>query len=261
MKTFKLFIIALAIAAFGFGQTILSTTTLGAALTSSTTTVTLASTSTMLGSGPVNQINTCLYIDGELFGVATVVSSTVVTVQGRGKGCGAIGVSSRPEAHVNGATVYFANTVTNGTFITPAASLIGKNTQPNSQHYPGEACTAGNETALPLIYIFNGVKLDCFASGVWVQVNAPGPPVLGSTVTPPTGVMTATGTIFLTDTGTNAVTGLTVPHGFSPGMSITIIPGGAFTTTNATNIRIASTAVAGKALIMTWDGSKWDPSY
>ena len=261
MKTIKLTIIALALAAFGFGQTILSTTTLGAALTAATTTVTLASTSTMQTAGPVNQINTCLFIDGELFGVATVVSSTVVTVQGRGKGCGAIGLSSRPEPHASGAIVYFANTVTNGNFITPAASLIGKNTIPASQHYPGETCTAANETALPLIYIQNGVKLDCLASGVWIQTNAPGPPVLGSVYTVPAGAIVPTGNIFLTDTGTAAATSITVPHGWGAGMSITIIPGGAFTTTNAGNIRIASTAVAGKALIMTWDGAKWDPSY
>lgn len=262
MKTFKLFIIALALTAFGFGQVILSTTTLGAAIAStSTTSITLASTSTMLNAGPSNQINTCLYIDSELFGVVSVDSSTKVTVQGRGKGCGAIGLASRPTLHLSGATVYFANTVTNGTFITPAASLIGKNTQPGSQQYPGNACTASNETALPLIYIQNGVKLDCLASGVWIQVNAPGPPVLGSTVTPPAGVMTATGTIFLTDTGTSAVTGITVPHGWAPGMCLTIIPGGAFTTTTATNVRIASTAVAGKALFMCWDSSKWNPSY
>ena len=260
MKTIKLTIIALALAAFGFGQTILSTTTLGAAITSTTTstTVTLASTSTMQTSGPVNQINTCLYIDAELFGVATVVDSTHVTVQGRGKGCGAIGLSSRPVTHLSGATVYFANTVTNGTFITPAASLIGKNIQPASQQYPGNSCTASAETALPLIYLFNGVKLDCLASGRWIQVNAPGPPVLGSVYTVPAGTIVPTGNIFLTDTGTAAATSITLPHGWAPGMCITIIPGGAFTWTTAGNIRATGTAVAGKATFFCWDGAKWD---
>jgi hypothetical protein len=43
--------------------------------------------------------------------------------------------------------------------------------------------------------------------------------------------------------------------------SITIIPTGIFTTTAAGNIALASTAVVGKALIMTYDGTKWYPSY
>lgn len=43
--------------------------------------------------------------------------------------------------------------------------------------------------------------------------------------------------------------------------SITIIPTGVFTTTAAGNIKIASTAVVGKALTMTYDGTYWYPSY
>lgn len=268
MKTKMILFLALvAIASLGFGQVALPTTTLASALAVPTaaspnqTTVNLTSTSTMLNSGPSNQINTCLYVDNEVLGVTTVVDSTHVIVQQRGRGCGAIGLSARPAAHASGATVWFANTVTNGNFITPAASYIGKDSQPTGQVTPGSSCTASSFLALPLIYLFSGTKLDCLASGVMIQVDSPGTPVLGSTVTAPAGVMTATGTIFLTDTGTAAVTGLTVPHGWQPGMSITIIPGGAFTTTTATNIRIASTAVTGKALIMTWDGAKWDPSY
>src|ERR1035437_3898888 len=43
--------------------------------------------------------------------------------------------------------------------------------------------------------------------------------------------------------------------------TITLIPDAAFTTTTGGNIAIISTAVIGKALIMTCDGTSWYPSY
>lgn len=49
--------------------------------------------------------------------------------------------------------------------------------------------------------------------------------------------------VTLTDTGTAAMTGITAPYATFAGR-ITIIPGGAFTWTNATNIAKAGTAVA-----------------
>ena len=47
------------------------------------------------------------------------------------------------------------------------------------------------------------------------------------------------------------------------GGQITLIPTGIFTTTTAGNIALASTAVVGKALMMTYDATttKWYPSY
>lgn len=62
--------------------------------------------------------------------------------------------------------------------------------------------------------------------------------------------------------GTTAVVNITVPYtGFAG--TIVLIPDGAFTTTNAGNIAIASTAVVSKALYMTYDlvQGKWYPSY
>ncbi len=260
MKTMtKLIAIFALLGASCFGQTILSSTTLGAAITTTgTTSLTLTSTSTMLNRGGANQINTCLYIDRELFGVISVDSSTKVTVQARGASCGAIGAAGRPTTHASGATVYFANTATLGNVTIPAASYIGSNIQTISEN--NGSCTATAELVLPRIYLYSGNIYDCMG-GHWVQTNAPGHPFLGATYTVPAGAIVPTGTIFLTDTGTSQATSITVPHGWAPGMAITIIPGGAFTTTTGGNIRIASTAVAGKALIMTWDGTAWDPSY
>ena len=47
------------------------------------------------------------------------------------------------------------------------------------------------------------------------------------------------------------------------GGQLTLIPTGIFTTTTAGNIALASTAVVGKALVMTYDAitTKWYPSY
>ena len=49
----------------------------------------------------------------------------------------------------------------------------------------------------------------------------------------------------------------------SGGGQIVLIPTGIFTTTTAGNIALISTAVVGKALIMTYDSAtaKWYPSY
>lgn len=64
--------------------------------------------------------------------------------------------------------------------------------------------------------------------------------------------------------GTTAIATITAPNPISAGGGqITLIPTGAFTTTTAGNIALASTAVVSKALIMTYDTTtaKWYPSY
>ena len=64
--------------------------------------------------------------------------------------------------------------------------------------------------------------------------------------------------------GTAAIATITPPAPIaSGGGQITLIPTGAFTTTTAGNIAIVTTAVVGKALVMTYDttAAKWYPSY
>lgn len=63
--------------------------------------------------------------------------------------------------------------------------------------------------------------------------------------------------------GIAAIDTITAPPGLTNGGQITIIPTGVFTTTLAGNIALASTAIASKALIMTYVAStaKWYPSY
>lgn len=254
--TLALILAVLVLAPPATAQTILSTTTLGAAITSSTCqtlTIQLASTSTMQGVGTQGNPNTVIYVDKEMDYVNTVVDSTHVTV----KRCQGVGASAIPVTHANGAIVWFSNT----TGPNPAGLIGFKNGQTNSE--VTGSCTANLIIGLPLIYEFSGNKYDCLPGG-WTQTNAPGVPVLGAVYTVPAGTIAPTGTVFLTDTGTNQATGIAVPNGAGPGFTITIIPGGAFTTTTSgglANIRIASTAVAGKALIFTYDGAKWNPSY
>lgn len=251
--TLALILAVLVLAPSATAQVILSTTTLGAAITSSTCpiiTIQLASTSTMQGLGTQGNPNTIIYLDKEMDYVNTVVDSTHVTV----KRCQGIGASAIPTTHANGAIVWFANT----TGANPAGLIGFKNGQPFSE--VSGSCTSNLIIGLPLIYEFSGDRFDCLGS-LWVQTYPEVPALASATVTIPAGVLTPTGTVMITDTGTNAMTGIAVPNGAGPGFTVTFIPGGAFTTTTATNIGIASTAVTGKALIMTWNGTKWSPSY
>jgi hypothetical protein len=73
--------------------------------------------------------------------------------------------------------------------------------------------------------------------------------------------ITATGRVFHV-TGAAAIATLNGPAGYIA-ETLTLIPDGAFTTNASGNIAIASTAVVGKAMIMTYDPgtSKWYPSY
>jgi hypothetical protein len=64
--------------------------------------------------------------------------------------------------------------------------------------------------------------------------------------------------------GTTAIATITAPSNIlASGGQVTLLPQAAFTTTTAGNIQIASTAVAGRAMVMTYNPltSKWYPSY
>jgi hypothetical protein len=87
--------------------------------------------------------------------------------------------------------------------------------------------------------------------------NATAPTIASATTIAPT-------TSIVIVSGTTAIATITAPTPISlTGGQITIIPTGIFTTTTAGNIALASTAVVGKALIMTYNQgtAKWYPSY
>lgn len=181
MKTItKLIFAFVLIAALSFGQTALSSTTLGAAITTNNTgnqSITLSSTSTMLGLNTQNSPQTVLYVDKEFMWVVSVTDSTHVIVA-RAKGPGEAG---RPTGHANGAIVLFANAINNGTGTTgttyqvPAASAF-KSEQRDGETYG--SCTATNEMFLPRVYLPSGDILDCKrtgaagTSGQWILVGS-----------------------------------------------------------------------------------------
>jgi len=169
IKTLSLTMLLVAVA---FGQASLSTTTLGAAVsTTNATSITLASTSTMLSSGPANQINTFLWVDRELMAVTTVVDSTHVTVR-RAAGVGAGG---RPTLHANGAKVYFSLTTSQA----PAGNYFSNGSVVSEV---AGGCTSTSEFVLPKIYVFSGNIYDCKSGGQWVLVGNGSMGVIGTRV-------------------------------------------------------------------------------
>lgn len=107
------------------------------------------------------------------------------------------------------------------------------------------AGTANNYLAGPLITA--GLK----------ATSAAAPTIASATTIAPT-----TQIAFIS--GVAPVVTITAPSPISlGGGQITLIPTGIFTTTTAGNIALASTAIVGKALIMTYDATttKWYPSY
>lgn len=94
------------------------------------------------------------------------------------------------------------------------------------------------------------------ASPVWVrsQYIANTQAAIASTTT-----IAPTATVFHVS-GTAAIATITPPASDFLG-AITLIPDAAFTTVTTGNIMLASTGVVNKALIMTYDGAKWYPSY
>lgn len=245
----KIFALTLAIVTLSYGQTAITKTTISAAMTVGQSTIVLASaTGVSVQAGAGNEIITGLYVDREFLRVVALVSGTTYSVQ-RGQG------SSRQTAHASGAVVWIGP-LRNGPFIPGAI--------PETSEVSG-GCTQANESYTARIYIVSGNRYTCMGiapAGQWALVSSPHRPVLGAVVASPAGLLTPSGTVFHIS-GTNAITGFVLPPGWGSGMCLTIIPDAAFTTTNATNVAIASTGVTSKAMFQCWDDTttKWYPSY
>lgn len=83
------------------------------------------------------------------------------------------------------------------------------------------------------------------------------PTIASATTIAPTALITFV-------SGTTSIATITVPQALlATGGQLTLIPTGIFATTTAGNIALITTAVVGKALIMTYDAgiAKWYPSY
>ena len=113
----------------------------------------------------------------------------------------------------------------------------------------GALTVVGNQTTTGLVTV-NGNQIISGYTDIGVGADV----ASATTITP-------TGQIFRV-TGAVAIATINLPFTSFSGQ-ITLIPTGAFTTTIAGNIALASTAVVSKALILTYlpATGKWHPSY
>ncbi len=240
MKT-KLILAITLLAVSAFGQTALTSTTVTNAITVNQQTFAVASTTGMTAANPVSK----LYIidkggqgRGELVTVTAVNSATSVTVS-------------------RGSQFRAPHTALSVAVLINAAQAI-------QSFDPVGSCVAANTLYTPWINQNNGNQWLCSTKTLaWVpgfnNFNEPKQPT--ADVASVAGLTVVTSPLFHV-TGSNAITGWTLPATFVGGTFCTI-PDAAYTTTNATNIAIASTAVIGKLLCFTWSSAdtKWYPTY
>jgi hypothetical protein len=142
--------------------------------------------------------------------------------------------------------------------------LIG---QPNwfQAYDPNGSCVTASVYASPWVNTLTGNQWLCSTiTQTWVPSwgNPSGDAfAVTAAVASAAGAILPSGPLFHV-TGVAAITGFTIPVGFTGG-SFSIIPDGIFTTTTAGNIAIASTSVVNKILTFTWDATnaKFVPSY
>jgi len=234
-KTLLTLSIVFGLALASFGQATLTQTTLSAKVDNQTTTIPLTSATGVVAT------STVLFVDSELMYVNAINSTTAKVTRGYG--------GSVAKAHRSGSMVllgppnyFFVNT-------------------------PSGACTSTNLAVLPAVNTQTGLQWDCSTvTSQWGPGfgNRTAFPQVSTAVASTAGKITPSGQLFHI-TGTAAITGFNIPVGFDPnaGQTICAIPDGAFTTTNANNIAIASTGVVGKTLCWTYDpnSAKFYPSY
>lgn len=238
---------ALALAAALFvgaasAQTALVQTTLSAAITSTDNKLTVASATGITAAvGGTPTIYLWVVDPGEVLGELIAVK----TVSGTTIGVTRSGQFVR--AHVSGAVV----------IVGPPAAFPTRS--------PHGACTAASTAYTPWIDTVTGLEWLCSTKTLswvpgWGNNSAP----VGRTadVASAAGTTLPSGPLFVTS-GTNAITGWTLPVGFNGG-SFTTIFSGAATWTAAGNIALASleAMTANCAVTFTWEvvAAKWYPN-
>ena len=131
-------------ASLSFAQTIVPSTTLAAAVTSTSS---QANTFRLTSTSGITAGNTMLFIEGEADFVNAVTSTTVSVTRGAGP-------SSRVSTHPNAARVWYG-----------PPSYFQSATPPG---YPFGSCTRSTIPVLPYIDINNNVYADCLG-GKWVR--------------------------------------------------------------------------------------------
>lgn len=244
LTRFFLPLVALLWALPAVAQTTVTQTTLSAAQSATATTASLTSaTGVLAGSG--------LFIDREYEFVISI-SGTTATVVRNQQGTGGAPAGGGG-GHASGAIVWVDPDPTNVTRPGPfvyADPALG-------------SCTLTSELWSVRVNINNGYVWAC-QNSKWAVLRDV-PPVqasaqsVGAAVASAT-TITPTGGIFHV-TGTTAIATINVPAGCDPGCQVTIVPDALGSTTAAGNISLATTFVVNKALVLTWDGTKWNPSY
>lgn len=258
MKNWKSILIGLVLALFsipGVAQTAITTTSLSTAVTSSTTTIRVASATGIVAG------STILYIEdgtgGPNVGEAVFVNAVNGTVLGVTRGYN----STIGNPHISGALVYVGPANPNSPFVAVD---------------PTGACTPANTLFTPLINIRTGNQWLCSSvTNSWVPgffntaagagVTAAVASVAGATL--PSGpLFHVTGTNAITAWGSSTTVGLGTGGGSKTdvvGAPFCVIPDAIFTTTATNNIALATTAVVNKILCYTFDqtNKKYVPSY
>jgi hypothetical protein len=219
-------------------QNTLVQTSLSAAITSNQTQFAVAS-ATGINAPTITTPGSVLYVVelGETLGESmpiTGLSSTTVTV-----------TRTRGRAHASGAMVLVA-------------------TAPNWFYSvdPLGSCTTASTYVTPYLNVTNGRQWLCSTvTGTWVPGfgNTAAPAGATTAVASAAGLVTPSGPLFHI-TGTAAITGFNIPVGYNGGR-ICVIPDGIFTTTNANNIALASTAVVSKTLCFDYDAKATKPFF
>jgi len=167
----SLLALALIVAVPAFGQTIVPSTTLSAAVTSTSSQLNTFRLTSTVG---ITANNTMIYVDGEADFVNVVTSTTVQVTRGQ--------PTSRVSTHANGAIVWFG----------PPSYFYFQ----NPIGYPSGSCTRSQASVLPYIDIDNSLISDCLG-GVWVTGNTVPAPVTQTVIySPPSGgaILTGVGT-------------------------------------------------------------------
>lgn len=243
MKTLKhvVSIVALALLACVTSyaqQNTLTQTTLTAAVNDSANTVRVtAATNITAAAGGTS--NTLLFIDNEAMSVTSVNGLVIGVTRGAN--------GTRANAHSNAAVV-----------------LAGR-PQWFGQVDQSGACTPANVVASPFVNTTNGNQWLCstvlnkWVPG-WGNPGNSGSPIgVTTAVASAAGTITPSGPLFHI-TGTAAITGFVIPVGFNGG-EFCVIPDGAFTTTTAGNIAIASTATTSRTICWTYDKNAAKPFF
>ncbi len=151
-------------------------------------------------------------------------------------------------------------------FVSGAIVVIGSSVQYNPSFFgfdPVGAVAAVDVPAVPFINVVNGNQWLRSVDGLWIPGfnNTSQAAGVSTAVASAAGAVTPSGPLFHI-TGTEAITGFTIPVGFTGG-SFTVIPDAIFTWTSAGNIALAGTAVVNRSLTFTWDSNagKFTPSY